>query len=109
MADATAGVITPETMERLTTASANGRLLLATLAGWLDREAGPAMAALNDDLRGLSDAKARAAERTLTRRGNPAVLADAMTHVLDTLGSVRGMTGHDWRHVRALAGEWLLG
>lgn len=109
MADATAGALTPETMTKLATASATGRLLLATLARWLDVEARPALTALNADMRGLSDEDAERVAKSLPGRDDPAALTDAMATILDAIGQVDGMTAADRRLVRKLAGEWLAG
>lgn len=109
MGEARAQAISAETRERLATAASTGRLLLATLARWLDVEACPAMTALNADLRGLSDDDANAITRSIARRQDPAVLADAMVTIIDAIGRLEGMTAADWRLVRRLAREWLRG
>lgn len=107
VADATAGAITPETMGKLATASANGRMLLAMVTLWLDREVGPAVAAMNDDLRGLSDTAAATAQRSLGGTGDPDALARAMADLLDEVGSLDLVSPAAWRRARRLAGAWL--
>lgn len=107
MPEPTTGVLSPETRQRLATASATGRLLLATLARWLDAEARPAMAAFNADMRGLSDEEAEQVAKSIPAKDDPDELADAMVTVPDAIGRTEGLTSGDWRAVRRLAGEWL--
>jgi hypothetical protein len=75
------------------------------VAGWIDREAAPAVAAVNADLRGLSDDDATAVARSIPGRDDPAVLADAMITILDAVDRVGGLTATDRRRVRKLAGQ----
>ena len=107
MADATAGALSPETMVKLTAASANGRMLLGMLALWMDREAIPADLAVAEDTRGLSDEDAEAVVKSIPARDNPERLNDAMVTILEDIGRLDGMSTEHWRLVRRLAGEWV--
>lgn len=109
MDDATAGELTPETMERLATASATGRMLLAMVALWLDQEAGPAVALVERDTLRLSDEDSDAMRDRLAGPGDPSTLAAAMLDLLDAVGTVDLVNADAWARVRDLAGEWLTG
>ncbi len=76
-------------------------MLLVMVAGWIDHEANPALAALNNDLHGASDDEAEAAAKE-----GPERLAAAMIDLLDTVGTISGLGPNDWRRVRRLAGGW---